>query len=430
MPVDLYTTDLNTVGGADLHAAIEGLLRMSAPINERLPESWMLDYKEQWTDEMLKHAAAFANTFGGLLIVGVKEEAGRPKDIVGVQTTSELKTQIASGISANISPTPSFTIAECASPNDPNRRVAVVRIRNVNKLHYYMKGDKPVYVRNEDESRPANAAQLRSLVEQRTGERSRVDIRSLLQDVSKQCYVSRAPRAGTIIEMKSNRSRSRSFFTVLARPTDPLTITVDASVERLFDSRVAQNFPEIRRRVHEGVAELEESRGPESYEMSIWQPNLDFEIKWLFSPREIVMATQVRVPISGFGECWSVADLALNISFLLRLAGSVWSALGFYGGARIGCELSIHQLQLYRENSGFYSIFYNSQLLLPLVAISGGSLIRSTARAELEIEFISAGDDTSAAVSTLTNQLLRGLGYSADLNVLRANIMHMLQLAG
>jgi predicted HTH transcriptional regulator len=141
---------------------------MSEPPLERLSEGWTLDYKERWTEGMLKHAAAFANTFGGLLVVGVSEKDGKPQDIVGVELKSELKTQIASSISANTSPTPVFEIAECMHPKDRSRRIAVVRIRNVNKLHYYMKGDKPVYIRNEDESSPANAAQLRSLVEQRT----------------------------------------------------------------------------------------------------------------------------------------------------------------------------------------------------------------------------------------------------------------------
>jgi hypothetical protein len=172
---DLYTADLNSLKGQDLFAAVESLLRMSEPIADRLPEGWTLDFKEQWADEMLRHVVAFANTFGGLLILGVSEESGKPKDIVGIQTKSELKTRIASSIAANVSPTPSFAIAEGGHPHQPGRCLVVIRIKNVNKLHYYMKGDKPIYVRNEDESRPANAAQLRSLVEQRTSDLGTVD---------------------------------------------------------------------------------------------------------------------------------------------------------------------------------------------------------------------------------------------------------------
>jgi hypothetical protein len=58
MSINLYTADLSSVGGADLYEAVEALLRLSDPPAERLSEGWTLDFKEQWSDEMLKHAAA------------------------------------------------------------------------------------------------------------------------------------------------------------------------------------------------------------------------------------------------------------------------------------------------------------------------------------------------------------------------------------
>jgi hypothetical protein len=51
---------------------------LQTPNGARLSEGWTLDFKEQRSDEMLKRAAAFASTFGGLLIVGVSEKDGRP----------------------------------------------------------------------------------------------------------------------------------------------------------------------------------------------------------------------------------------------------------------------------------------------------------------------------------------------------------------
>src|ERR1035441_3897122 len=108
MSVDLYKDDLNSLGGTELYAGIEALVRLQEQPADRSSEGWTLDYKEQWSDEMLKYVAAFANTFGGLLLVGVSEKNGKPNEIIGVQLKSELKTQIASSISANISPTPSY----------------------------------------------------------------------------------------------------------------------------------------------------------------------------------------------------------------------------------------------------------------------------------------------------------------------------------
>jgi hypothetical protein len=429
MSINLYTADLSSVGGTELYEAVETLLRLSDPPAERLSEGWTLDFKEQWSDEMLKHATAFANTFGGLLIVGVSEKDGKPQDIVGVQLRSELKTQIASSISANISPTPTFQIAECLHPKDRSKRIAVVRIRNVSKLHYLMKGDKPVYVRNEDESRPATALQLRSLIEQRARESNPTDTAHLLKELSSRFYVTTAKQAGTNEERRANRTRSSTSLTVLVRPAESLSFPFDSSTEDLFDAVIVRSFPEVARRWNDEQGERQEKRGGDWHGIEFWQNNLDFEMNWLFSPREVALVTQVNVPVSGFGNCWSLADVALNIAFLLCAANLLWEALDFYGEARVACELKIGQLKLYQATTGFYSIFYNSELCVASGIIKGGSSTTSLANAEVGTTFISRTGDLAGTVSVITNQLLRELGYSIDLNALRAEVERLLRLA-
>lgn len=429
MSVNLYTDDLSSVGGTDVYAAIEALLRMSDPPCERLSEGWTLDFKEQWSDEMVKHAAAFANTFGGLLIVGVQENGGKPQEIVGVQLKPELKTQIASSISANISPTPSFAIAECVHPDDATRRIAVVRIRNVNKLHYYMKGDKPIYVRNEDQSKPANAIQLRSLIEQRTRETAPVNMRDLLKGLSSHLYVSRAKQAGTNEERKLNRVRSSTYLMAVLCPSEHLSFSFDAAIEDLFNAVIVQSFPEVARRWDSEQAERSETRNSDSYAIEFWQPSLDFEMCWRFTPRDIALVTQVNVPITGFGNAWSLADISLNIAFLVRAANSLWAALDFYGEAKVACELKVDGLTLCRTSHGFYSIFYDADLFMRSTIIKASSLTGAIASGELGTTFISRTADLPRTVSTVTNQLWRGLGLSGDLKTLNAEITRLLKLA-
>jgi hypothetical protein len=72
-------------------------------------------------------------------------------------------------------------------------------------------------------------------------------------------------------------------------------------------------------------------------------------MNWLFSTREIALVTQVNMPVGGFGPSWSLADVVLNIVFLLRAANSLWEALDFYGEARAVCELKVEQLRPYRD---------------------------------------------------------------------------------
>ena len=429
MAVNLYTADLGSIRGTELYEAIQELLRMSEQPADRTSESWTLDFKQQWSDEMVRHAAAFANSFGGLLIVGVSDKDGKPDEIVGVELRTELKTQIASSIAANISPTPTFVVAECFHPDDPARRLAVVRIRSVSKLHYYMKGDKPVYVRNENESRPANAFQLRSLIEQRTRETVPADSARLLKDLSSRAYVTTATKAGTYKERKANRTRSSTYLTVYVYPLEGLVFPFDSSTEDLFDAVVARSFPEVARRWNDEQAERQEKRGADWHAIEFWQNNLDFEMIWLFSPREVALVTQVNVPISGVGNCWSLADVALNIAFLLCAANLLWEALDFYGEARVVCELKVGQLELYQGTKGFYSIFYNSELYIVPSIIQGGTLSSSGASAELGTTFIARTSDLPGTVATITNQLLRELGYSIDLKALRAEVERLLQLA-
>jgi hypothetical protein len=210
---------------------------------------------------------------------------------------------------------------------------------------------------------------------------------------------------------------------------ESLSFPFDSSTEDLFDAVIARSFPEVARRWNDKQAERQEKRGGDWHGIEFWQNNLDFEMNWLFSPREMALVTQVNVPVSGFGSCWSLADVALNVSFLLCAANLLWEALDFYGEARVACELKIGQLKLYQATAGFYSIFYNSELCVASGIIKGGSSTMSLATAEVGTTFISRAGDLAGTVSTITNQLLRELGYSVDLKMLRTEVERLLRLA-
>jgi hypothetical protein len=152
-------------------------------------------------------------------------------------------------------------------------------------------------------------------------------------------------------------------------------------------------------------------------------------MSWMFSPREVALVSQVNVPVTGFGHSWSLADVALNIAFLLCAANLLWAALDFYGEARVACELKIEKLKLYQARKGFYSIFYNSELYVDPGIIKGGSALNSMATAELGTTFISRAGELAGTVSTDTNQLLRSLAYYIDLNMLRREVERLLHLA-
>ena len=174
--IDFYKDDLTAPEDKDLYMAIEVFTRISLPQNERTQEGYLLDFKAAWSDTALKAVAAFANTFGGILVLGVSDKEGRADEIVGIPSQRhELKTRIASMIASNISPTPPYEIRDVAFTDGSGRHLCIVRVRKSNSLYLFTKGQSPVYVRNEDQSVPANSARLQALLATRAAVSSPAD---------------------------------------------------------------------------------------------------------------------------------------------------------------------------------------------------------------------------------------------------------------
>ena len=84
MSIDLYRDDLNRASRNELYDAIAAFIRLDEPPDQRPREGYLLDFKQEWGEKGLRTVAAFANTFGGLLIVGISEKEGRPEAVVGI----------------------------------------------------------------------------------------------------------------------------------------------------------------------------------------------------------------------------------------------------------------------------------------------------------------------------------------------------------
>ena len=342
MAVDLYKDDFSRIADADVFRAIEAFTRISEPMDVRPRESFVLDFKEDWSERALHTVAGFAHTFGGLLIVGVSENKGQPDKIVGVDSPGELKTRIASSIATNISPTPPYEIAECNFPTRPGRKLAVVRVRQGHQLFYCTKkGDSPVYVRNEDQSVAADAAQLRSLIERKTASsQTQSEVANRITGLRPSVQLRRTA------EMDKAAGIPTSLQIILS-PLDHPGLTLDSTVEQQFRKLINRNFSF---RYRDTEYEKEEERWVDWFEWR-WFRSLDkHESVWrITSYGDVVYMRQARVRVADVDAAWSLGDTIADVLLLLGVARSLWKNSGFYGEAQLVVTLNVRDLRLHTD---------------------------------------------------------------------------------
>lgn len=420
-PYDLFRADISRIPGADLYAAVESLILMHEPQTARMQENYLLDYKSEWNNKAVHSVAALANTFGGLILVGITDIKGRADQIVGVSSKRELKTRLASSISTNIIPAPPYEIAECELPHDTTKRLAVIRDRQGSALHLVnTKGDHPVYVRNEDESVPANAAQLQLLMRRELRRSvSEQDLNSRLVELRRAMYVTHMQLTGD----QTQRLRSNEELFVALVPTDPLSLNIDSSLELKFKNLIGDIFTKVWGYWVHGEADIEDNRSSDWYEARFLLKKTDYEMKWrLTSTGDIALVTQIGVPLPSGGTSWSLADMALNLFFISRMANTIWSDLGYLGDDRISVELRTGNFKLHAGSLGYDSLFYPGGSLTASIMPDRSNTPQPGAAASLDQTYFTRGDSAEISLTPLLNRILRSLGHSAHLDNLKKEL--------
>ena len=128
-------------------------------VSERVRENEMVEYKQDFpSDELAKWLCAFANTNGGILLLGVAYDPNDreyPGGIPGVETTKVTRNRIDQEAWKVTPPIPN--LVECSDPllldGDPTRCVQVVRVQASEADKGHNVGG-IVYVRTDGSSRP------------------------------------------------------------------------------------------------------------------------------------------------------------------------------------------------------------------------------------------------------------------------------------
>jgi hypothetical protein len=408
--VDLFTADLNGLTNPARYSAIADFARAQPA------ESNRHDFKTIWNNDAVKDVAAFANTFGGILIIGARKGRGDTEvELVGVTSTSELTTGIASAIATNISPTPSYDIVECHRPGDTNIRFCVIRVRGEATLHLVTKKGihTPVWIRNADQTIWADAAQLRMMIDR---ERQSAEVKQdsflakshrMFQDMtiaaSWQAELEHWP-SGTF-------QQEQTYFKLALIPVGTKTLTLDVRNERDFVTLIHEHYRRVRSCLSSGPSAAEAvNRSDEYYEYRWYHKHLDYEARWRITNHlDIAHATQIRQ-----GSEWSLVDVVGYSILMLSVGARWWESLNYYGDGMLIADIDVQGLRLSRGKSNQFT-----KLFGPVAAESGlraeilneHAIQRHQSNAQVHVDFASMRDNISALVTALMNSLLRGLGH-------------------
>lgn len=419
--IDLYTVEFNALTNDQRYSAIADFAHAQPN------ESNRHDFKLIWTNDALKDVAAFANAFGGLLIIGVeKGQDDTDAKLVGVKSTSEILTGIASAIATNISPTPAYDLMECQEPGDTKKRFCVVRVRNDSTLHLVTKKDiSPVWVRNADQTIRADAAQLRMLIDRERQSITNTEQLSL-------------ERAGKLLEempiglnypdkpewTRGPWNASVIYFKLALVPTEKRWIPLDVREENKFVNLIHTRYRRIASSVTgaQPVARDAPNRSAEFFEYRWYHKDLNYESRWrITNLLEIACATQIL-----YERSWSLVDVVMYAILLLRIGAEWWKGFNYFGDAILFCELSVDALyplargkanqfiKLFGPGEGNYGMRAEILQAYPQQ--------RNESKAYAPINSATVLDNIPRIVTSLMNPLLRTLGHAVHWDEFEENV--------
>lgn len=122
-----------------------------------------LDYKEDFPNNLQKSISAFANTFGGIILIGVVEdEDNKPKPpFEGINYIAKLEDRVWNIILDNIYP-PLFPQVWPCPPKD-NKTFVIIRIPQSNETPHAIYNNTQVYIRTGNRNKPEDLATIEQI---------------------------------------------------------------------------------------------------------------------------------------------------------------------------------------------------------------------------------------------------------------------------
>jgi hypothetical protein len=149
---------------------IEAFCGLDSPEEQRPREGLRIDFKSPSFGNLPKFMTAFANTSGGIIVLGVDENQGIPKHIPGIPLgKTDIKTRITEIAYSAINPPVVPEIGLVRLPNDDSRGVVLIRIQESQYPPHMVESgsENSIYIRVNDECRKADLRTIETLFKKR-----------------------------------------------------------------------------------------------------------------------------------------------------------------------------------------------------------------------------------------------------------------------
>jgi len=131
---------------------------------QRIAEGAYLDYKREFPTHLEKTIAAMANTFGGLILIGVQEdEENKPvMPLSGIRFERGLHERVTNIILSNITP-PVFP--EIVAPRNSTKKstIMLIRVQQSHETPHAIRDNTRVYLRTGPRNKPETLASVNEI---------------------------------------------------------------------------------------------------------------------------------------------------------------------------------------------------------------------------------------------------------------------------
>lgn len=354
--VSLYDADLSNPAYSQsrLLPQIKTLLASGAR------EGVKLDYKEQVSDEWVKTAAAFANSYGGLIVFGVRGVQDAPGELIGMPIErEELRTKLASQLVSRIQPVPEFAIAVATmETGSPPKQIAVVRIEEGFNTPYVCSGRDyhRVYIRADARNAEADYLQLMHLFAKgQEIQQGAIAVERQVEAWRGVLYPRMASFNAAQPPNEVPATRSQNFYRLVAIPVISRKHRLSLREERLFEDCFARYFADDLWRADPRSVRQPWRRTPQFSLFGYFvhqTPVSSFERMWgVATDSSVAFASEaVQPPKPGGRPAFSVADFLLDCISFLQLAEGYQAAIGHSGTVYLQIELEFAR-ETYIEKS-------------------------------------------------------------------------------